>query len=120
MTIDDREMFYGQFLQHAVAGALQAINEATERTLGRPMSQQSVEKVNTILLEGLTQLRNMRPMALSPLDVLLAGRICAAVRDEGDPLEPLLAESLEAVRCLIADFCESLRDYVGDIRSASN
>jgi hypothetical protein len=116
MILDEREKFYGEFLRHAVASALLTISEAKEQTLGRPMSPQQKEQIAAMLRDGLAEFQNMKPMELSPFDVVLAGRICVAVIDEGDSIEPFLSECRGAVLGLIANFAESLNDFIAEVR----
>ena len=103
--------FPTEFVQHAVAGALQSVNEATERTLGRPMSEVQTALVRSILISGLAELQRMRPMAISPLDAVMTGHICAVVRGQSAPIEPLRSESNRAVVQLFREVAESSRAF---------
>jgi len=119
--MDDRERFYGQFLQHATEGALQAITEAHERITGAAISHATRERLTVLLIDGLTEFQNMRPMRLSPFDEEFAERLVEALGiPDGESAALMEDETLQAVRRLIANFAESLNSYFGEIRPDSN
>lgn len=109
MNIDDaRLLFYGTFLRHSVASAVEAIDEASQERLGRPLTHKGFEDVRTVLLEGLAALPNSVLHETRDLDRRMATEIRAIAGDRDPDGTSFDAAIVSIVHKLIGDFAESL------------
>ena len=109
MNINDaRLQFYGTFLRHSVASAVEAIDESSQECLGCPLTHRAFEGIRTVLLDGLAALQRSSCLLTSELDLKMAAEIRTLAGDCGPELGSFEAAVVAIIHKLIGDFAESL------------